>query len=136
MALEFLVVVLEPSLGALGAHLIETVVLMAGIVVFSLTIFRVIHGKEQTILELYNRAERSADRLERLIESSGDAIITFDLDGRILSWSRGAAAIYGWTASEAVGTVLPMVPADLAEDARAIIRRLIESGDTHRQLRN
>jgi PAS domain S-box-containing protein len=121
---------LEPSLGTPATHLVATAILIAGIVAFSLAIFRLIESKERTILELYSRAQRSAERLERLIQSSGDAIITLDLQGRVLSWSRGAEAIYGWSRDEAVGTVLPMVPADLEDDARAIIQRLIERGDT------
>jgi len=122
--------VLEPFLGATAVRLVATATLIVGIVAFSLAIFRLIEAKERTILELYGRAERSAERFERLIDSSGDAIITIDLEGRILSWSRGAQAIYGWSREEAIGTMLPMVPPDLDADARAIIRRLIERGDS------
>lgn len=68
--------------------------------------------------ELYASAQLAATRLERLIESSGDAIITTNLEGRILSWNRGAEEIYGWTREEAVGATLPMVPPDLLADAR------------------
>jgi PAS domain S-box-containing protein len=121
---------LEPALGPQIGRLIATAILIVGIVAFSLAIFRQIETKEQTILELYRQAQLSAARLERLIESSGDGIITVDLEGRVLSWSRGAQAIYGWSRDEAVGVVLPMVPPELVADARAIIRRLIEHGDT------
>jgi PAS domain S-box-containing protein len=130
LAVELVSLLLEPQLGSLAVHVISTTVLIAGIVAFSLVIFRLVDTKERTILELYGQAQVSAGRLERLIESSGDAIITVDLEGRILSWSRGAEAIYGWNRDEAVDTILPMVPADLTEDARAIIRRLVDSGDT------
>jgi PAS domain S-box-containing protein len=121
---------LEPSLGPPTAHLLAAAILIVGIVAFSLAIFRVIEAQQRTIVDLYTRAQASVERLERLIESSGDAIITVDVQGRILSWSRGAQAIYGWSRDEAVGAVLPMVPPDLTEDARAIISRLIERGDT------
>jgi PAS domain S-box-containing protein len=121
---------LEPTLGSPIARLIAMAILIVGIVAFSMAIFRLIEAKEHTILALYSQAQLSAERLERLIESSGDGIITVDLEGRILTWSRGAQAIYGWEPAEAVGTVLPMVPPDFAQDARALIRRLIENGDT------
>lgn len=38
-----------------------------------------------------------------IIESSDDAIIGKTLDGLITSWNRGAVAIYGCTAEEALG---------------------------------
>ncbi len=80
--------------------------------------------------ELYTQAQVTAERLEQLIESSGDAIITTDLDGRILTWNHGAESIYGWGRDEAVGASLPMVPPDLLDDARDVIRRLMTSGET------
>lgn len=39
-----------------------------------------------------------------IIEHARDyAIMTLDLDGRILSWSRGAEAVTGWAPTEAIG---------------------------------
>jgi PAS domain S-box-containing protein len=38
-----------------------------------------------------------------LVESSIDAILALTLDGRILSWNRGAEQIYGYTAEQTVG---------------------------------
>ncbi len=104
---------------------------------------RIFTGEEVTLLtslanqvavavtnaELYARARLAAERLERLIESSGDAIITVDLQGRILSWNRGAEMIYGWSREEAIGSVLPMVPPDLLEDARRLLAGMLASGE-------
>jgi PAS domain S-box-containing protein len=78
--------------------------------------------------EVFTRARISADHLQRLIESSGDGIITADVSGRIVSWNAGAQAIYGWTAGEAIGQVLPMVPADGREDAGALLVRVLTHG--------
>lgn len=36
-----------------------------------------------------------------------DAIIMRDLDHRIISWSKGAEKMYGWTAAETIGTLAP-----------------------------
>lgn len=41
------------------------------------------------------------------VESSADAIITSDRDGRVTSWNRGAEALYGYPAAEALGRRLP-----------------------------
>jgi PAS domain S-box-containing protein len=37
---------------------------------------------------------------ERLVDESPDALIALSLDGRIRSWNRGAAAMFGYTAAE------------------------------------
>ena len=42
-------------------------------------------------------------RLSAMVESSGDAIIGADPAGNITSWNAGAARMFGWSATEAVG---------------------------------
>jgi PAS domain S-box-containing protein len=38
-----------------------------------------------------------------LLDLARDAIIVRDMDGRVISWSRGAEALYGWAGAEAIG---------------------------------
>lgn len=73
---------------------------------------------------LYRRVHHTADYLNALIESSGDAMITTDLQGHILTWNRGAEAIYGWSRQQAVGEILPMVPPDQRQEANEWLARL------------
>ncbi len=40
-----------------------------------------------------------------MINLAHDAILVRDLANRVLSWNRGAEALYGWSAQEAVGQV-------------------------------
>jgi len=83
-------------------------------------------------------ARREADvaqrRLAAVVESTDDAIITKDLDARILSWNRGAERLYGYTSEEAVGRPGSLIiPPDLeAEQHEAIACALAGERAEHR----
>lgn len=49
-------------------------------------------------------------RLSAMMESSGDAIISADMDGKISSWNAGAARMLGWSPAEAVGQNPALLP--------------------------
>ena len=49
------------------------------------------------------RTAKERRDLEALLELAHDAIFTWDQDGRLLYWNRGAQEVYGWTADEALG---------------------------------
>lgn len=55
--------------------------------------------------------------LASIVESSGDSIVTIDLDATITSWNKSAERVYGYPANEAIGKPLTMLtlPEDLAE---------------------
>lgn len=55
--------------------------------------------------------------LSTVVESSGDAIVSMDLDGRVRSWNAGAQRLFGFTADEMVGRDARVLvpPARLAE---------------------
>jgi two-component system CheB/CheR fusion protein len=75
------------------------------------------------------RTEAHVKRLSAIVESSGDAIFAKDAAGRIAGWNRGAEALYGWTADEAIGRdALFMVAPDRKDEAAARLRQA-EKGD-------
>ena len=69
-------------------------------------------------------ARESLLRLAAIVESSSEAIIGNNLDGTIITWNRGAAKLFGYTAEEAIGRHLTIVvPADRAGE----VPRLLEN---------
>jgi two-component system, cell cycle sensor histidine kinase and response regulator CckA len=67
----------------------------------------------------------TAARLAAIVESSDDAIVSKKLDGTILTWNASAERIFGYSAAEMVGdTVFRLVPPELHDDERDILRRI------------
>jgi len=56
------------------------------------------------------------EQLRALFKSSPVAVLTWDRDGRVLSWNPAAERIFGWTEQEAIGCFLPHVPDEARED--------------------
>ena len=72
----------------------------------------------------YRIHEMSA-RLASIVETSDDAIVSKDLDGKVTSWNAGAGRIFGYDASEMVGQpITRIIPPELHEEERDILARL------------
>jgi PAS domain S-box-containing protein len=70
-------------------------------------------------------AERAANHLAAIVESSDDAIISKDLDGVITTWNRGAQRIFGYTAEQAVGRPVTMlIPPNRLDEEPEILGRI------------
>jgi PAS domain S-box-containing protein len=71
------------------------------------------------------QAEETRARLAAIIESSGDAIISKDLDGIILSWNQSAERIFGYSAEEIVGQPITLIiPPDRHAEETELLERL------------
>ena len=67
-------------------------------------------------------ALNSSARLAANIESSTDAIYSYNLAGRILSWNRSAAELYGYQAEEIIGkNITAIVPSDRVHELANIL---------------
>lgn len=66
-----------------------------GNVMYSRAIFRDVTERKQSEVEI--------KRLASIVESSGDAIVVYNLDGIILDWNPAAELIYGYSADEIKG---------------------------------
>ncbi|HEY3884616.1 MAG TPA: PAS domain S-box protein, partial [Vicinamibacterales bacterium] len=84
----------------------------------------------------------AARRLAAVVESSGDVVISKDLDGIITSWNPAAERIFGYTADEMVGrsirTIIPQDRQYEEDDVLARIRRgeSVEHFETIRQTKD
>ena len=53
--------------------------------------------------QLYDEVSKSKAYIEDLVENAGDAIISTDMEDRILTWNRAAEVIFGYSKEEAIG---------------------------------
>lgn len=89
-----------------------------------------------TALLVYALARRGQQELRRseareraLVRASPLALVSLDLDGRVLTWNESATHIFGWSADEAVGRMLPFVPPD-KQDEFAALRARVAAGES------
>jgi PAS domain S-box-containing protein len=73
------------------------------------------------------KAQAARQHLAAIVESSGDAIVSKDLNGVITSWNPSAERVYGYTAEEIVGKPFSvLVPPDQADEVAEMARLLRE----------
>jgi PAS domain S-box-containing protein len=85
-------------------------------------------GTGQDITER-KRAEEALARYAALIESSEDAIVTQNLEGRILSWNPAAERLYGYRGEDVAGRFLAIVvPPERAGELESL-RARVERGE-------
>jgi PAS domain S-box-containing protein len=71
------------------------------------------------------QAELNRQRLAAIVQSSEDAIISQDLEGRITSWNPAAERLYGYRAEEIVGSpVSVLLPPENDEELPQILERI------------
>ena len=65
---------------------------------------------------------KSESRLKQLIDSTLDAVVTVDRDGRVIEWNPQAEAIFGLKATEVLGRPLPsdVMPATAGAQRRRV----------------
>jgi PAS domain S-box-containing protein len=63
--------------------------------------------------------------LAGIIDVSDDAISSSNLEGRLLSWSRGATRLYGWAAVDALTTGPTLIPRELRDFEDRILQRVL-----------
>ncbi len=72
----------------------------------------------------HSLVEEIKENLESIIESFPDSIVTFDLNGIVTSWNKGAEEMYGFSKEDVMGRFLPFVPGFLVDAEREKIMRM------------
>ncbi len=67
------------------------------------------------------------ERYRNLVDNANDAIITTDLEGRIMTWNRAAENIFGWTEEEVTGQKLSrlLIPPDKQAENETLIHSIL-----------
>ncbi len=82
---------------------------------------------EKTTQDEKNMRVVAEEKYGNLVDNANDAIITTDLEGRILTWNKAAQNIYGWTAEEVIGKKLSrlLIPLDKQPENEQLIHSIM-----------
>ena len=84
---------------------------------------------EENLKKSQKELVQAKKHLERLIESSTDAIVTTDRAGKVVLFNKGAEAITGYRREEVIGRKGPVLY-ESEGDAKEVMRRMREGGGT------
>jgi len=75
------------------------------------------------------QADASRQQLAAIVESSFDAILSTDNDGTLMSFNPGAERLFGYRGADVLGQPASLlVPADGADEWRAVMQRALDGG--------
>ncbi len=74
------------------------------------------------------QSEQASRHLAAIVENSGDAIISKNLDGIIGTWNQGAEELFGYSAEEIIGkSILTIIPPSRHAEEQEILRQIREN---------
>ena len=82
---------------------------------------------ERTLPDIASAIESEADarKLAAVLRNSDDAIVIFDLSGKITTWNAGAVHMYGYTETEALQlNILEIVPSEDQQTMREMLMQI------------
>lgn len=110
---------------------LDTLSLLGNLAAVEITRKRVqqqLHENQESFKKLYEESKRRENLYVSLLNSSADAIVIYDMEGRAQHVSPSFTRIFGWTFEEVEGRRIPFVPEPEMERSMVIIRGLIRDG--------
>ncbi len=76
------------------------------------------------------KADQEIQYQAKLVEDVSDAIISTDMEFKIVSWNKAAEVIYGWRADEAIGiSIEEIIPTEYPYDeSEEVLKKFFEDG--------
>ena len=84
-----------------------------------------LRNSEENYRRLFQESKRAAELYHSLLESSADAIVIYDMEGKVQFLSPSFTRIFGWTLEDLIGKPTPFVPEEEKETTMAEIRRVL-----------
>ncbi len=84
---------------------------------------------EKNYKQLYEESKKAEEVYRSLINSSADAIVISDLDGRTSYVSPSFTEVFGWTLDEIQGKEIPFIPKTVKAEHGYMIAEIIKSGN-------
>jgi protein-histidine pros-kinase len=81
-------------------------------------------ARRHAALRALDAPRRPLDRMAAVVEHAADAIVTTSLDGAVLTWNRGAEALYGHRPDEVVGRSIAILATGRHDQAREALERV------------
>jgi two-component system, cell cycle sensor histidine kinase and response regulator CckA len=85
-----------------------------------------------TAIDIHDRkrAELTKELLASIVESSSDAIVGLDLEGRITSWNRAAERLFGYSPGQAIGCPVSILQSSETEAGLDALLSRVAAGET------
>ena len=76
-------------------------------------------------MDVETALRETTDELEALIDASPLPVVAYDPAGRVTIWNPAAEQVFGWTAEEAIGRILPFVQPEMLDEFHSVRERVL-----------
>lgn len=107
------------TLKELGALIVDKMV--------SRTASKVVVGERDLARDAASKLASQSRLLTAMVQSSQDAIITTDLEGKVTSWNQAAERLYGFTEAEMIGeTIQRVIPEERRAEEQFVLGSILD----------